>query len=141
MRGSKEYDPHISKAIQRIRGKLLHTLRVARCLFTPEAESGRFKIIALTNNFAKTEVPAEEAKFLGWDDGATPRHLRSLFDDFCDSSALGMRKPEPEFYLLACKRNGIQPGDAVFLDDIGLNLKAAKALGMDTIRTFKIWVP
>jgi beta-phosphoglucomutase-like phosphatase (HAD superfamily) len=62
------------------------------------------------------------------------------------------RKPEPEFYLLACRRNGIQPHEAIFLDDLGQwvspgtfaglcwlgsrNLKAAKALGMETIREF-----
>jgi len=44
------------------------------------------------------------------------------------------RKPDPEFYLLACRRNGIRPGEAVFLDDIGMNLKAAQGLGMETIR-------
>jgi len=115
MRESNVYDPHILQAI--------HRIRVA----------GNHKIIALTNNFAKVDVPPSEAQFLGWEGGATPDHLRQLFDDFCDSSALGMRKPEPEFYLLACKRSQIQPEEAVFLDDIGINLKAAKALGMETI--------
>ncbi|THH33860.1 hypothetical protein EUX98_g218 [Antrodiella citrinella] len=57
-----------------------------------------------------------------------------MFDDFIDSSAFGMRKPEPEFYLMACKRNGISPQQAVFLDDLGLNLKAAQQLGMETIQ-------
>ncbi|KAF5386748.1 hypothetical protein D9615_001649 [Tricholomella constricta] len=83
MRESNFYDQHILLAIHRIRA------------------AGRYKIIALTNNFAKAEVSPAEAHFLGWDEGATPDHLRSLFDDFCDSSTLGMRKPEPEFYLLA----------------------------------------
>jgi hypothetical protein len=45
----------------------------------------------LTNNFSRADVPPEERKFLGWDNGATPTHLRELFDDFCDSSSLGMR--------------------------------------------------
>lgn len=60
--------------------------------------------------------------------------MRNLFDDFCDSSVLGMRKPDPEFYLAACKRNGVKPEECVFLDDLGMNLKPAKALGMQTIR-------
>ena len=30
------------------------------------------------------------------------------------------RKPDPEFYLLACKRNGLEPKDCVFLDDLGM---------------------
>jgi hypothetical protein len=45
----------------------------------------------LTNNFQKAEVPQAEREFLGWTDGATPDHLLELFDDFCDSSAFGMR--------------------------------------------------
>ena len=48
-------------------------------------------MIALTNNFARVDVPPEELEFLGWGDGVIPGHLRNLFDDFCDSSALGMR--------------------------------------------------
>ena len=52
---------------------------------------GRWQIIALTNNFSRVDVPQEEIDFLGWTDGVTPSHLRDLFDDFCDSSALGMR--------------------------------------------------
>jgi len=118
MREANQYDPHIKQAIHRIRA------------------AGRHKLIALTNNFSKAAVPPEERKFLGWDDGVTPTHLRELFDDFCDSSSLGMRKPEHGFYLLACERNNISPLEAVFLDDIGLNLKAAKELGMDTIQVF-----
>lgn len=124
------YDCHILRAIHRIRA------------------SGRWLIIALTNNYSKhitdsssspltagqppMGVPDSELQFLGWDDKAK-FHLRALFDDFCDSSELGMRKPDPEFYLLACHRNGIRPGEAVFLDDIGMNLKAARVLGMETI--------
>ncbi|KIY66105.1 HAD-like protein [Cylindrobasidium torrendii FP15055 ss-10] len=120
MRLAGEYDPHILKAIQRIRA------------------AGKHKILALTNNYANVspegEIPKAELDFLGWgEEGAVPTQLRALFDDFCDSSALGMRKPEPEFYLLACKRNDIKPSEAVFLDDIRMNLKAAKELGMDTI--------
>ncbi|KII88688.1 hypothetical protein PLICRDRAFT_633875 [Plicaturopsis crispa FD-325 SS-3] len=120
MRDGGTYDEHILKAIHRIRA------------------AGNHKIIALTNNFSKTDtaapIPASELEFLGWQEGgATPPRLRALFDDFCDSSALGMRKPDPAFYLLACQRNGVTPSEAVFLDDIGLNLKAAKELGMETI--------
>ncbi|KAF6765049.1 HAD-like domain-containing protein [Ephemerocybe angulata] len=115
MRASQLYDPFMREAILRIRA------------------AGKHRVIALTNNFARVDVPKEELDFLGWNEGVIPSHLRDLFDDFCDSSALGMRKPEPEFYLAACKRSDIRPADAIFLDDIGLNLKAAKQLGMDTI--------
>lgn len=60
--------------------------------YTLGAAAGTYKVIALTNNFAKTDVPPSELAFLGWDEGGpTPPRLRELFDDFCDSSALGMR--------------------------------------------------
>ncbi|TFK29786.1 HAD-like protein, partial [Coprinopsis marcescibilis] len=115
MRTSQGYDPHIKEAILRIRAE------------------GKHKVIALTNNFARVDIPETERDFLGWKEGPTPKHLLDLFDDFCDSSTLGMRKPEAGFYLAACKRNSIEPKDAIFLDDIGINLKAASELGMDTI--------
>jgi methionine salvage enolase-phosphatase E1 len=38
---------------------------------------------------------------------------------------------------MACERNGLKPAEVLFLDDIGLNLKAARQLGMDTIRTHR----
>ncbi|KZV75769.1 HAD-like protein [Peniophora sp. CONT] len=111
----------------------------------------RWRVFALTNNYSKTpstlndfnsdiakkypEITMEsEMKHLGWDEGAVPLKLRAMFDDFVDSSEVGMRKPEPEFYLLACKRNGVRPQDAVFLDDLGLNCKAASELGMRAIQ-------
>ncbi|KAF9453284.1 HAD-like protein [Macrolepiota fuliginosa MF-IS2] len=115
MREAQSYNPYVREAILRIR------------------ETRKWKVIALTNNFQKVDIPQEEREFLGWSEGTTPDHLLELFDDFCDSSTLGMRKPEPEFYLTACARNNLEPHEVVFLDDIGMNLKAAKRLGMDTI--------
>ncbi|KAH9854115.1 HAD-like protein [Lenzites betulinus] len=129
MRESGEFDARVVEAIRRIRA------------------AGKWRVIALTNNFSKSDAeiigdapPAAftgvraELAFLGWQDGATPPRLRALFDDFCDSSTLGMRrKPEAGIYLLACARSGIAPREAVFLDDLGMNLKAAQALGMETI--------
>ncbi|KAF7322599.1 Epoxide hydrolase [Mycena chlorophos] len=107
---------------------------------SPASAAGKgIKIIALTNNFAQTSssnsIPQSELEFLGWDKqgGAAPASLRGLFDDFCDSSELGARKPEPRFYKMALERNGLEAHQVVFLDDIGINLKAAKQLGMETI--------
>ena len=45
-----------------------------------------------------------------------------------------MRKPDPRIYHIACERLGVQPAEAIFLDDLGVNLKAARALGMATIK-------
>ena len=60
--------------------------------------------------------------------------LRPYFDVFVESSAVGMRKPDPRIYHLACEQMGVEPAEAVYLDDIGRNLKPARALGMTTIK-------
>lgn len=57
------------------------------------------------------------------------------FDVVVQSSVEGIRKPEPEFYLRALRRLGDPtPSSVVFLDDLGVNLKPARALGMTTIK-------
>jgi putative hydrolase of the HAD superfamily len=60
--------------------------------------------------------------------------LRREFDVFIESARVGMRKPDPRIYQLACEKLAIEPAQAVFLDDLGENLKAARALGMITIK-------
>ncbi|HTF35626.1 MAG TPA: HAD family phosphatase [Myxococcota bacterium] len=62
------------------------------------------------------------------------RALRPNFDAFVESCVTGMRKPDPRIYRIACEGLGIDPPQAVFLDDIGANLKPARALGMTTIK-------
>ncbi len=72
------------------------------------------------------------------DDGAAigERHsdLFDAFDVVVESAVEGLRKPDPRIYELTCERLGVAPGDAVFLDDLGVNLKPARALGMATIK-------
>ena len=63
-----------------------------------------------------------------------PHPARELFDVFIESSVVGLRKPDPRIYQLVCRELGVTPDRAVFLDDIGTNLKAARALGMLTIK-------
>ncbi len=58
----------------------------------------------------------------------------ALFDAVIESSKVGVRKPDPRFYELACEQLSIDPDEAVFLDDLGVNLKPARALGMTTIK-------
>ncbi|HEX4986665.1 MAG TPA: HAD-IA family hydrolase [Burkholderiales bacterium] len=60
--------------------------------------------------------------------------VMNLFDTIIESSRLGVRKPEPRFFELACVQLGIRPEEAVYLDDLGPNLKPARAMGMRTIK-------
>ena len=58
----------------------------------------------------------------------------ALFGTVIESSKVGIRKPSPEIYALACKRVGVEPQAVVYLDDLGINLKPARAMGMTTIK-------
>ena len=58
----------------------------------------------------------------------------SRFDVVVESSKVGVRKPEPRFYEIACSMLGVAPARCVFLDDLGVNLKPAAAMGMTTIK-------
>jgi putative hydrolase of the HAD superfamily len=85
----------------------------------------RLKTALLTNNV----VPM--------DDTPLPPELAAVFetvDCVVQSSMEGIRKPEPEFYRRACSRLGVEPADCVFLDDLGVNLKPARQMGMTTIK-------
>jgi|TARA_B110000196_G_scaffold247150_1_gene216161 putative hydrolase of the HAD superfamily len=84
----------------------------------------------LTNN-----VQAMDKEFEG-NISTSGKHddIMKLFDFVIESSKVNVRKPDPKFYLLACKRANIEPSEAIFLDDLGINLKPAKELGMITIK-------
>jgi len=60
--------------------------------------------------------------------------VMALFDVVFESSVIGARKPELRFYRLALEQMGIDAREAVYLDDLGINLKPARALGMTTIK-------
>jgi putative hydrolase of the HAD superfamily len=97
--------PTMLEAIRRLRA---HGLRVG----------------ALTNNWKRE----------GREDDLIPHRLRAHFDVFVESRVVGLRKPDPRIYELACRELGVPPARTAFLDDIGSNLKAARALGMTTIK-------
>ena len=82
----------------------------------------------LTNNFRSR-------------DGADPRPdtavVMAMFDHVTESSLVGIRKPEPEFYRRALAALGIDAAEALFLDDLGINLKPARAMGMTTIKVLE----
>jgi putative hydrolase of the HAD superfamily len=101
--------PEMLTAIERIRGRGMLTA-------------------ALTNNWA-TDAPAKDA--------SPTDALGDAFDVFVESRVVGLRKPDPAIYRLVCERMEVAPADAAFLDDIGANLKPARALGMTTIRVIE----
>jgi putative hydrolase of the HAD superfamily len=80
----------------------------------------------LTNNFVVGDGHVDRESEMGG--------VLELFDGIIESSKVGVRKPDPRFYELACEQLGIEPAEAVFLDDLGINLKPARALGMTTIK-------
>ena len=57
-----------------------------------------------------------------------------LFDVIIESSKEGIRKPDPRIYRMACERVGVAPATVVYLDDLGINLKPAREMGMTTIK-------
>lgn len=56
-----------------------------------------------------------------------------LFDDVVDSSAVGLRKPDPAIYRLACERLGVAPEASIFIDDHHGNVLGARAIGMHAV--------
>ena len=90
-----------------------------------------YKVACITNNVRAGEGPGmarEKSK------ANAVAKVMALFDLVVESSIEGVRKPNPEIYTLTCERLGIACSDAIFLDDLGINLKPAKALGMRTIK-------
>jgi putative hydrolase of the HAD superfamily len=88
-----------------------------------------FLVGCLTNN-VRLDRRAETAQPARTD----VAEVMGLFDHVTESSLAGIRKPEPRFYELACEALSIAPTEAVFLDDLGINLKPAAAMGMHTIK-------
>ena len=57
-----------------------------------------------------------------------------LFDLLVDPSSAGVRKPDPRIYRMMCDALGVTPNACVYLDDLGINLKPAREMGMTTIK-------
>ena len=90
-----------------------------------------YKTACLTNNMVGgdgvTERPANSRE-------AEIDLIMERFDAIVESSKVGVRKPEPRFYEIACDMLAVPPIECVFLDDLGINLKPAAAMGMRTIK-------
>ncbi len=93
---------------------------------------GHFRVGAITNNMkpaSESPPAAEDPKR-----AALMEKAMSLFEVVVESSIEGVRKPDPAIYRIACERLGVEPARTVFLDDLGINLKPARAMGMHTIK-------
>lgn len=96
-----------------------------------KACKARVKVGCITNN-----VPAGKGAGMARSEekAAQVAAVMSLFDHVIESSKLGIRKPNPRIYELACETLSVSPANCVYLDDLGINLKPAKMLGMTTIK-------
>ena len=90
--------------------------------------SERLHTACLTNNFVSFDDFPRPARAAGRDE------VLGLFEVIVESSKVGVRKPDPRFYEIACELVGVEPTEVVFLDDLGVNLKPARAIGMTTIK-------
>ena len=87
-----------------------------------------FKLGCITNNVK----PSSEENT----DNET-KEAMSIFDHVIESSIVGMRKPNPEIYMMSCDALNVSPYQCIYLDDLGINLKPARELGMTTIKVIQ----
>ena len=99
-----------------------------RMVMALKACKPHFKVACLTNNMNTDDGSSDPF------DTSAVAEVYALFDAVIESRHLGIRKPDPKFYELACERMTVSPAQTVFLDDLGINLKPARALGMTTIK-------
>jgi putative hydrolase of the HAD superfamily len=85
-----------------------------------------YRTACLTNNISGEHASSERS--------TTIAAIMSRFDAVVESSKVGVRKPELRFYEIACEQLEVRPDQCVFLDDLGINLKPAAAMGMATIK-------
>ena len=89
----------------------------------------RFKTGCITNN-----MPHNAAGGTAAGRSLYATDIMKLFDVVIESAKVGIRKPDPRIYHMMCEQLGVTPPSCVFLDDLGGNLKPARALGMTTIK-------
>jgi putative hydrolase of the HAD superfamily len=105
-----------------IRPQMVEALR--RC-------KAAFKVACITNNMKHGEGPGMARSA---DKAAAVAEIMTLFEHVVESSRLGWRKPDPRIYRHACDLLGVAPEHCIYLDDLGINLKPARAMGMRTIK-------
>jgi putative hydrolase of the HAD superfamily len=87
-----------------------------------------FKTGCITNNVPANTSDTREGRTL------YAREIMEMFDHLIESSKIGIRKPNPRIYQMMCDELSVEPSACIYLDDLGMNLKPAKAMGMATIK-------
>ncbi len=105
-----------------LRPRVVNALKVCK---------GHGKVGCITNN-----APIGKGASMTQDDrkAAELAEVFALFDHLIESSKLGIRKPDPRIYALMCEALDVDPKACVYLDDLGINLKPARDMGMATIK-------
>ena len=88
----------------------------------------KFKTGCITNN-----LPANAIGSLGGR-SLYIAEVMALFDHVIESAKIGLRKPDPRIYQMMVEALGVDPKNCVYLDDLGVNLKPAREMGMKTIK-------
>lgn len=109
-----------------IRPEMVEAIR--RC------KAAGLRTACLTNNFRSADDVGSGVGSREPERQAALDEVMALFDHVVESSRVGVRKPEPRFYEIALDLVGVDATEAVFLDDLGINLKPARAMGMATIK-------
>jgi putative hydrolase of the HAD superfamily len=87
-----------------------------------------YKTGCITNNVPANTCDSREGRTL------YAREIMEMFDHLIESSKIGIRKPNPRIYEMMCETLSVEPDACIYLDDLGMNLKPAKAMGMATIK-------
>lgn len=87
-----------------------------------------FHIGCITNNVPASDTPRDPQAL------AAVAAVLARFDHVVESSKVGIRKPDPRIYLMMCETLNKRPDQCVYLDDLGVNCKAAAQLGMAAIK-------
>ena len=88
----------------------------------------RFRTGCITNNLPANQIGSASGR------GLYVAEVMQLFDHVIESAKIGLRKPDPRIYTMMTETLQVDPRACVYLDDLGINLKPARDLGMITIK-------
>lgn len=88
----------------------------------------KFKTGCITNNLPANAMGGKSGRSL------YVAEVMALFDHIIESAKIGVRKPDPRIYQMMIEALGVDPKNCVYLDDLGVNLKPAREMGMTTIK-------